>query len=118
VPFARWPTSRRARTPQVDGLQEAGTWAAALTEHVRPYAAELADYLAAAKPPGTTRGPLSVSERVEEALRGVDRAAITLERKLDRAERDRAARRGASQQDGAGPRRAGRAGYRGMRTKQ
>ena len=86
----------RPRQPQVDGLLEAGTWAAALTEHVRPYAAGLADYLAATKPPGTTRGALSVSERIEASLREVDRAAITLERKLDRAERDRAARRGAS----------------------
>ena len=85
----------RPPQPQIDGLLVSGTWPAALARHVRPYAADLADYLGAAYPPDAQelRGHLSASERVVDALRGLDTAAISLARRLDRDESDRAARR-------------------------
>lgn len=60
-----------------------GHWATVLSEHVRPYAGPLADYLGVALAPDATRAAMSVSERLEDALREVDRAALTLSRRLD-----------------------------------
>lgn len=58
-----------------------GEWAVILTAHVRPVSASLADLLAHARPTGGRT--LSVSERVIEVLRGLDRAAVDLEKRLD-----------------------------------
>lgn len=61
-----------------------GAWAEILSEHARPLSGPLAEYLGVALAPGHTRGAVSVSEHVEAALRGVDRAALSCERLLDR----------------------------------
>ncbi|MGV9827718.1 hypothetical protein [Gordonia sp. NPDC003429] len=70
------PTPVIARVDAVSG-----EWAVILAAHVRPVSASLADLLDHARPTGGRT--LSVSERVIAALRGLDRAAITLEKRLD-----------------------------------
>ncbi len=61
----------------------AGSWAATLTEFAGPLSGPLADVLGrAARDPA--RLPVE-SERVIEALRAVDRATLTLRRKIDAA---------------------------------
>lgn len=69
----------------------AGTWPTLLAEHVQPLTGPLANYLGAALEPGNTRGLLSVSEHVENALRVIDRAALSCEALLDRVEAHAAA---------------------------
>ena len=79
--------SPKPADPEIGGESLAdGSWAAVLTEYVRCYSGPLADLLGRAKPRGTTRGALSVSERVEAALREVDTAAAALANKLKRNE--------------------------------
>lgn len=66
-----------------------GSWVAALVEMVEPLDAALRDLLAHAFPPGAPplRGQLSRSDRLESLLREtVDRAALSLQRTLDRAD--------------------------------
>lgn len=66
-----------------------GLWVAALVEMVEPMDAALRDLLAHAFPPGAPplRGQLSRSDRLESLLREtVDRAALSLQRALDRAD--------------------------------
>lgn len=76
--------------PLSDGMISSGLWVAeVLCSHVGPHAGKLSDLLSRALPPGTRRGLLSVSETLVEALRVVDRAALALERHLDRAAFDR-----------------------------
>ncbi|MGV7633067.1 hypothetical protein PJI23_11120 [Mycobacterium kansasii] len=62
-----------------------GTWPATLMLLAEPYAAELAELLGNAL---TT----AVSDRLYAALRDVDRAALALERRLDRDQQARAAK--------------------------
>jgi hypothetical protein len=64
-----------------------GTWAATLTALARPYSDDLSRLLGAAL---TSR----VSERLDAELRDVDRAALSLARRLDRDERSRSAKTG------------------------
>lgn len=66
-----------------------GGWSAQLVAYAAPFAVDLADLLAHAMPPGSTRGARSASERVENALREVDQAVLRLTKRLDRAERSR-----------------------------
>ncbi len=76
--------------PQVDtaGLPS-GKWVDSVLTIVAPLSAPLSDFLGKALPPGEVRA-VSVSERVENALRGVDSAARALEKRLDGAASDRA----------------------------
>jgi hypothetical protein len=86
---------RRPSPPDVDrDLLVSGAWPEILVDHCRPIAGPLSDLLERAAPPGALRGALSVSERLEGALRGIDRAAALLERGLDAAARQRAEQRG------------------------
>jgi hypothetical protein len=62
---------------------KAGSWAQVLTELARPYAAPLATLLGAGV---VLRGDESVSEKLEEALTRIDRAALNLERRIDRVQ--------------------------------
>jgi hypothetical protein len=67
-----------------------GSWAAVLIAMVAPVDAALSDLLARAFPPGAPelRGQLSRSDRLDNLLREtVDRAALSLERALDAAEK-------------------------------
>lgn len=66
-----------------------GTWASILVDHARPLTEPLAAYLKDALPPGKARGALSISERVEAAVRELDRAALSAQRSLDHAETSR-----------------------------
>lgn len=76
--------------PQVDAADLAsGRWADSLVELVTPYTGPLSDFLANALPPGAVRA-VSVSERTENALRGIDSAANALERRLHAVASDRA----------------------------
>lgn len=68
-----------------------GQWATTIVDLARPLSEPLSAYLTVALPPGQTRGALSVSERVEAALRGLDRAVLSAHRTLDRAESARVA---------------------------
>ncbi|WLP90510.1 hypothetical protein [Gordonia sp. NB41Y] len=61
-----------------------GTWSALLTGYAEQVDADLAALLGRAVRPGQTRGRLSASERLVEALRGVDREGCAIERKLAR----------------------------------
>jgi len=69
---------------------KSGSWAGALIALVEPYTARLAALLGRAWPPNAAelRGHPSASERIEAALRTLDRAALDLGRVLDRAEVD------------------------------
>lgn len=62
----------------------AGTWSSTLVDHTAPISEPLAAFLHVATPPGQTRGAVSVSERVESALRELDRIALETLRTLDR----------------------------------
>jgi hypothetical protein len=78
--------AERPKLPEIgDEALVTGSWAATLTGLAEPYSAELADLLGRAL---TT----VVSDRLLAALRGVDRAALALERRLDRDEQARAAK--------------------------
>ncbi|MGV9795230.1 hypothetical protein [Gordonia sp. NPDC003422] len=66
-----------------------GEWAAVLVEYADAFTAPLADYLGNARPPGTLRGLLSVSERLEAVLREIDSAAMSLGRKISQFENAR-----------------------------
>ncbi len=81
----------RRPAPQVtdDELRD-GTWAGSLAEFVAPLAAPLARILGAAAL-DRTRVPVE-SDSVIEALRGVDRAVASLERRIDTDRRWRASR--------------------------
>lgn len=70
-------TPRPALPDITDAMLADGSWAAVLTALADPYSAELADLLGRA---ATT----AVSDRLLAALRDVDRAALTLARRLDR----------------------------------
>ena len=70
----------------------AGSWAAVLIDMARPYSDPLADLLARATPPGTTRGRLCPSEQLEAALRLIDSPAIAARNTLDTAAAGRSAR--------------------------
>jgi len=83
---------RPDRLVVTDDELAAGSWAAALTELARPYSDALADLLARATPPGTTRGRLCPSEQVEAALRLIDSPAIAIRNTLDTAAAGRVAR--------------------------
>lgn len=63
-----------------DGAVGSKGWIGVLTTFVGPHAAPLSDLLGRSYPPGAPelRGQLSVSERLVEALRGVDAAAASL----------------------------------------
>lgn len=77
----------RPAPPTVTADQvRSGEWAQVLQRHAAPYAEQLTDLLAHAAPPGTLRGRLSASERVERALTEVDQAARNVTRALDSAE--------------------------------
>lgn len=83
----------RPAPPVIDPAALAdGGWSALLAAYAEPFAADLADLLAHAVPPGSTRGARSASERVENALRVLDHALLNLTKRLDRAERARAER--------------------------
>jgi hypothetical protein len=72
-----------------------GSWSSILVEHAAPLTEPLRAYLAAALPPGMTEA-VSVSERVVDALRPVDRAAADAARRLDRLEAARVERAAAA----------------------
>lgn len=80
----------RPALPEItDAMIADGSWAAALTEMVEPIDGALSDLLARAFPPGAPplRGQPSRSERLDALLREtVDRAALSLQRALDRAD--------------------------------
>jgi hypothetical protein len=76
---------RPAPPEGVRGQLVSGTWPEVLVDHCRPVAGPLSGLLERAKPPGALRGALSVSERLEEALREIDRAAKSLEQRIDTA---------------------------------
>jgi len=84
-------TAQRPPLPEfaADDLKS-GSWAGALIALVEPYTARLAALLGRAWPPNAAelRGHPSASERIEAALRTLDRAALDLGRVLDRAEVD------------------------------
>lgn len=79
--------SRRAASkPQFDAADlGAGTWAAALVETAEPSSEPLSRFLGRARPDSIP----TPTEVVEASLRGVDRAALALERRLDRRAADR-----------------------------
>ncbi|WP_328435739.1 hypothetical protein [Nocardia puris] len=83
---------REARTlparPTFDAdALESGRWAQTLVDFAASVSEPLSRLLSDAWPPGAValRGQRSVSERLVDLLRGVDRAAADLERRLDRA---------------------------------
>lgn len=78
--------AERPECPEIAGDDLAdGSWSAVLIDMARPYSERLDTLLRRANPPGMMRGALSVSERLEEQLRAVDRAVLELARKLDDA---------------------------------
>lgn len=80
----------RPALPEItDEMITDGSWVAALVEMVAPVDAALSDLLAHAFGPGAPalRGQMSRSEKLDRLLREtVDRAALSLERALDRAD--------------------------------
>jgi hypothetical protein len=60
-----------------------GQWSSALVDLARPHSGRLSWALGRAKPPGTMRGLLSASEKVERQLREVDGYAYELSRRVD-----------------------------------
>ncbi len=83
--------AQRPPLPEItDDDLKSGRWAAALVALVEPYSARLGALLGRAFPPNSPelRGHPSASERLEAALRTLDRAALDLGRLLDRAEVD------------------------------
>ena len=92
---AHLPLERRERAvrllvsqavrPERPEIPEHGTaWVTALTASVGPYSAPLAELLGRARLPGTLRGQLSASEKLVEALRGLDAAVAALDRAVKR----------------------------------
>ncbi|GAA1072982.1 MULTISPECIES: hypothetical protein [Tsukamurella] len=81
---------RRPVPAITDDELRGGSWAGALTEFVAPLAAPLARILGAAAQ-DRTRVPAE-SDAVIDALRGVDRSVLSLERKITAARRWRASR--------------------------
>lgn len=76
--------AQRPRQPQFTAAQIGdGSWAAAMTDHVSPYSADLAAFLGRALPPRANglKGP-SASERLEAALRVLDTAALAARRRI------------------------------------
>ncbi|MDV7174230.1 hypothetical protein R4144_12760 [Gordonia amicalis] len=61
----------------------AGSWAATLADMARPFTEPLADYLGRTVSPDGE--PSAVSDTVVEALREIDRAALSLTRRAERA---------------------------------
>lgn len=76
----------RTPCPETDELLVSGGWAAVLVDHARPVTDPLRSLLGRSLPPDSNelRGQPSVSEQIEEALREIDRAALSLERRLTR----------------------------------
>lgn len=75
----------RPRLPEItDKAIVSGSWVHALSEWVEPYGGDLAALLGRALPPGHDglKGNPSASERLEKALRVLDAAALTVERRL------------------------------------
>ncbi|KRQ26865.1 MULTISPECIES: hypothetical protein [Mycobacteroides] len=75
----------RPRLPEITDAQIiSGSWVSKLTAWVEPYSGDLAALLGRALPPGHDglRGNPSASERIERALRGLDAAVLTAERRL------------------------------------
>jgi hypothetical protein len=75
----------RPRLPEInDKAVISGSWVHKLTAWVEPYAGDIAALLGRALPPGHDglRGNPSASERIERALRGLDAAVLTAERRL------------------------------------
>ncbi len=76
---------RPARPGIADELITAGGWVVVLTDFAGPWAGKLADLLGRAAAPGTRHGAPSVSETLTDALRELDRAALSLSRRLGTA---------------------------------
>jgi hypothetical protein len=75
----------RPRLPEITDAQIiSGSWASELSAWVEPYAGDLAALLGRSLPPrhDGLRGNPSASERIERALRGLDAAVLTAERRL------------------------------------
>lgn len=87
--------AKRPALPEVtDDMLADGSWSAALIAMGDSVDVELADLLARAYPPNAAelRGQISRSERLDALLRRtIDRAALALERRLDRDEHHRPA---------------------------
>lgn len=82
----------RPACPDLDAADLAGgDWVRVAVEDVRPVSGPLAAFLGDAQLPNAAgRGSgLSLSERVVSELRGIDLAALDVERLLDRADRTR-----------------------------
>lgn len=69
--------------PTAPVIDPTGPWVDALADHAAPLTDGLREYLARATPPGQTRGGISISERVESAVRELDRAVTYAVRRLD-----------------------------------
>lgn len=75
----------RPRLPEITDAQIiSGSWVSKLTAWVEPYSGDLAALLGRALPPrhDGLRGNPSASERIERALRVLDSAVLTAERRL------------------------------------
>ncbi|MGJ6122979.1 hypothetical protein QN239_10410 [Mycolicibacterium sp. Y3] len=75
----------RPQLPEIGDTQiVSGTWVSPLVQYVEPYAADLAHLLSVALPPDDQRlkGAPSASDRLVKALRGLDHAVATAERRL------------------------------------
>jgi hypothetical protein len=75
------------KRPQIGpAALKAGTWARVLAGLARPYSRPLGELLANAASAHQRRGSPTVSQQLEEQLRLVDTAALSLQRRLDAAE--------------------------------
>ena len=79
--------AQRPREPQITDEQIiSGRWAAVLTKHVAAHSTDLSVLLGRAQRPGVSRphlpAPLSVSDRLYDALRVLDWAAVRLGRQI------------------------------------
>ncbi|MFL0159526.1 hypothetical protein [Mycobacteroides chelonae] len=75
----------RPKVPSItDAMLVSGTWVSALVAYADQVSAQLSTLLGRARPPGSDalRGAPSCSERVEKALRGLDGAVASLERRI------------------------------------
>ena len=82
------PLAVRPRQPVITDEQiVSGSWSTAMVEYAGEVADDLAALLARALPPEAEvlRGSPSASERIERALRSLDRAALDLERRSPQA---------------------------------
>lgn len=80
--------ARRPHEPEVTDAQiTSGSWARTLTRHVQPFTADLAALLGRALPPDAPAlgSRPSASERLTDALRVLDTAALELGHRLPRA---------------------------------